>query len=265
MIKIPQTVSYDKIERQYELDVAGAYYITVPQGWVMKERFIEPDELICVTKGSFRISVNGKKYKLGASDVFIAKKYAVMSGSVVGDEPCSFYSVSFDSTIEKYSDLYMKVIHLASRSSYAESLFNNLYYFCTRGSEHEFLGDSALALLMETIYESSEDQADKFRIHGIIDYINNHMNTSLNIEEIGGEFHYSHDYIGRLFKEEFNVTLKQYIIQRKLAVAKRLLTTSDMPVSQVGEAVGFTDISLFEKFFKYHVGQTPRRFRKSFK
>jgi len=265
MIKIPQTVSYDKVERQYELDVSGAYYITVPAGWVMKERFIDPGELISVVRGRLRVNIGGQEFTIGESEVLIARRYTLLSGKVEGGEPCSFYSVSFNSTIEKYHTLYSRVIRLQSRAPFAQSLLGNINYYSSRGAGHSYLRDSAMALLLDTVYEAASTDSERFRIHGIIDYINDNISTSLNIEEISDHFHYSHDYIAKLFKQEFDVTMKQYIIERKLTVAKRLLVTSEMPVEQVGQAIGFPDIALFEKFFKYHVGQTPKKYRNEYK
>ena len=35
-----------------------------------------------------------------------------------------------------------------------------------------------------------------------------------------------------------------------------------MSVEQVGNAIGFDDVQLFYKFFRYHTGMTPSAFRK---
>ena len=99
------------------------------------------------------------------------------------------------------------------------------------------------------------------QMQGILGYINDHISSPLTIEEVSGHFHYSGDYIAKIFREQFGVTMKQYIVEKKLSVAKRLLATSDISVKQVGKAVGFGESALFEKFFKYHVKMTPKKYR----
>lgn len=51
------------------------------------------------------------------------------------------------------------------------------------------------------------------------------------------------------------------IRRRKLLEAKRLLSHSNMSVSEVGYALGFEDPSYFGRFFRRYDGQTPADFR----
>ncbi|MGM9637944.1 MAG: helix-turn-helix domain-containing protein [Eubacteriales bacterium] len=261
MIHISSGVSYDKIDRQAELDVTSTYFISVRDGWIHKERFLDLSELIFVTKGKLYLTVNGENVELSAGDAYLIRRYTLLSGSRASEGACSFYTVSFVSTLEKYNDLYTKVIHISTHSAYAQTLFNNLSLYSTRENTDCFLQDASFLLLLEILYESRKNESDRIQMEGIIQYINNHISSPLSIEEISDHFHYSKDYIAKIFKEQHGVTIKQYIIQKKLSVAQRLLTTSDIPISLVGQAVGFSDVSLFEKFFKYHVKLTPRKYK----
>ncbi|MGM9680493.1 MAG: helix-turn-helix domain-containing protein [Eubacteriales bacterium] len=261
MIHISSGVRYDKIDRQAELDVSSSYFISVQDGWIHKERFLDLSELIFVTKGKLYMTVNGENVELAAGDAYLIRRYSFLSGSRVSEGMCSFYTVSFVSTLEKYNDLYAQVIHISSHSSYAQTLFNNLSLYSSRENSERFLSDASFLLLLEILFESRDNEPEQIQMQGIIQYINSHIGSPLSMEEISDHFHYSKDYIAKIFKEQHGVTIKQYIVQKKLSVAKRLLTTSDIPISLVGQAVGFSDVSLFEKFFKYHVKLTPRKYK----
>ncbi|MBQ8287833.1 MAG: helix-turn-helix transcriptional regulator [Clostridia bacterium] len=261
MIHIPGGVRYDKVEVQAELDVSAAYYISVPDGWLHKERFLDLSELICVTEGSLHLAVGGEEISLSAGDAYLFRKYTTLSGSRASEGACSFYTVSFYCTLEKYDVLYGKVLHISSRSSYAETLFNNLSFFGSKERGEGHLLDASFALLLEVLYDSRNREPERVQMHGILGYISEHISSPLTIEEISEQFHYSSDYISKIFRQQFGVTIKQYIIEKKLSVAKRLLTTSDISVKQVGQAVGFSDPVLFEKFFKYHTKMTPKKYR----
>lgn len=51
--------------------------------------------------------------------------------------------------------------------------------------------------------------------------------------------------------------------ERTIIEARRLLRFSSLSVEQVGHAVGFEDPGYFSRFFKRHVGQSPRTYRSS--
>jgi AraC family transcriptional activator of pobA len=56
-------------------------------------------------------------------------------------------------------------------------------------------------------------------------------------------------------------TVQQWIAERRLAEARRLLTTTDLNVAAVGAAAGYPDASYFIKVFRRAHGVTPRQWR----
>lgn len=261
MIHIPGGVRYDKVEVQAELDVSAAYYISVADGWIHKARFLDRSELIYVIEGALHLSIGGVALTLQAGDAYLVRRYTTLSGSRASEGVCSFYAVSFDCTLKKYDALYGRSLRLSSRSSQAQTLLNQLCFYSAREQNEGYLTDSAFALLLETLYNSRHRDPEKVQMHGIVQYINDHIALPLSIEEISEQFHYSADYIAKMFRQQFGVTIKQYVIEQKLSAAKRLLTASELSVAQVGQAVGFSDPVLFDKFFKYHVKTTPKKYR----
>jgi len=265
MIRIPSEVRYDKTEKQSELSVTGVFYMTYPEGVIGKDRFVDPSEFIYVIKGKLQIVINGQCFFLQAADAISIRQYSVISDLSALEGGCTFYSISYSSTVERYNDLYLKVVGMPERSSTVETLLAGLNYYSLREHTASFLLDSSMILILESIYDMKDRDPDRLQIHGIINYINENIMLPLAIEEISEHFHYSHDYIAKIFKEQFGITIKQYIIQKKISVAKRLLSTSELPVVNVGEAVGFADPILFDKFFKYHTGITPKKYRSIYK
>ncbi len=261
MIHIPGGARYDKVEAQAELDVSSAYYISVPDGWLHKERFLELAELIYVTEGELHLLVSGQSIDLSAGEAYLVRQYTHLTGACPSAGACSFYTVSFRCNLQKYDVLYGHVLQISSRASYAETLLNNLRYFDGREAGEGYLLDASFALLLEALCACRNKEPERIQMHGILDYINDHISSPLTMEEISEHFHYSSDYISKIFREQFGVTVKQYIIEKKLTVAKRLLTASDLTVRQVGKAVGFAEPVLFEKFFKYHTKLTPKKYR----
>ncbi len=106
---------------------------------------------------------------------------------------------------------------------------------------------------------------------------NSHMNTireyNLLVEKHFRELHHVKDYANLLFKSPktlSNIFPKysekspiEFINDRILLEAKRLLLYSDKSVEEISIELGYKDGGHFSKFFKKHEGKTPTVFRKS--
>ena len=92
--------------------------------------------------------------------------------------------------------------------------------------------------------------------------IDDNIRTIVTVDEVADVIGYNRDYLSRQFLASCGMTVKKYIDQKKLSVAKHLLVSSKMSVGQVARAVGFDDVQHFYKFFRYHEKVSPNQFRK---
>ncbi len=83
-----------------------------------------------------------------------------------------------------------------------------------------------------------------------------------NIEELAEQAHLSHAYFQVMYKKAFGVTCITDVINVKTAQAKVLLSSTDLPVKQVAEELGYNEIYHFIRQFKKNTGLTPGAFRK---
>ncbi len=100
-------------------------------------------------------------------------------------------------------------------------------------------------------------------IYKILSYVNDnyaHPVTTSELAEITG---LSPDYMARKFKQALNMSPAEYVRRFRIARAMELLYTTDMPVAEVAEQTGFSDISLFSRVFKQAVGLPPAAYRKN--
>ena len=67
--------------------------------------------------------------------------------------------------------------------------------------------------------------------------------------------------LSRKFRQEYRMTLIQYLLQRRIGQAKSLLSTTSLTICEVGAAVGIPDPQYFNKQFRKVAGMSPCRYR----
>lgn len=90
----------------------------------------------------------------------------------------------------------------------------------------------------------------------------NYRNPLLSNADIARHFGYHPYYISRLVKEATSYSLRQYIIHHRLRMAKMLLKTTTMEISEIAADCGFQSTTYFNKQFKVHNGVSPTLYRK---
>ena len=96
----------------------------------------------------------------------------------------------------------------------------------------------------------------------IVEYIDKHISEELSVTNICQRFHLSVNHLYNLFHENLDKTVNDYITERRIILAKRMLTTSDKTVYEIAEKVGIANYPYFCKLFKKKTGVTPSQFRK---
>lgn len=94
----------------------------------------------------------------------------------------------------------------------------------------------------------------------IIEYINKHLTSPLTLDDISGEFFISKYHLIRKFKQYTNSTVYDYIIAKRIIMAKKLIREG-MSATAACEQCGFSDYSNFYKAFTTKTGMTPARFK----
>ena len=83
----------------------------------------------------------------------------------------------------------------------------------------------------------------------------------LNLDEISSHACFSRYHFLRLFRQAFNKTPHQYLIDRRIERAKELLSRNDLRVTDVCFEVGFQSLGSFSSLFHKSVGHPPITFR----
>ena len=105
------------------------------------------------------------------------------------------------------------------------------------------------------------DGLPKHKLRQVVDYIKEHLEQNLSINELAKLLQMSPHYFGRLFKQSMEITPYQYILQCRVEKAKVLLPKKELTIADIAQRVGFAHQSHLNHHFKRIVGVTPKQFR----
>ena len=108
----------------------------------------------------------------------------------------------------------------------------------------------------DAIRRDDFDKMEKIR-----EYILNHLHLPLTADFLCKKFFLGKQQLYSLFKQNNQITLKQYILEKKIELAKKLLRTTNLNVTEIAEAVGFNDYNNFIQRFKSITGITPLKYK----
>ena len=100
-------------------------------------------------------------------------------------------------------------------------------------------------------------------IHDFLGWIDNNLDSRLDIDTVSRRAGYSKWHLQRIFKEHTGYPLAEYIRAQKLQKSVERLAQSDEPILNVAIALGFDSQQSFNRSFKRQFGQAPGAWRRS--
>lgn len=106
------------------------------------------------------------------------------------------------------------------------------------------------------------DMKSRSKIKMAIQYIEQHYNEEISINEIAYMYAMSPNYFSTVFKKETGMTVVNYITDMRIKNACRLLKETKASIVDVSHEVGYQDTQYFFRVFKKITGKTPLEYRK---
>jgi AraC family transcriptional regulator len=97
----------------------------------------------------------------------------------------------------------------------------------------------------------------KRRLQRVMDYIRDHLADDLTLAELAATAQISASHFKSLFKQSVGVPVHQYVIRTRVEYAIELLTSGDLPLSDIALQAGFANQSHMARCMRRVTGMTP--------
>ena len=111
----------------------------------------------------------------------------------------------------------------------------------------------------------SEQNAMYKRIDPVIEYIDKNYDQKIYISDLSKILSVCDDHLIRIFKSAINKSPKQYITDKRIEEAMKLIINTELPMYEIAERVGFTNANYMSNVFRASIDMSPYEYRKNLK
>ena len=233
-------------------------------------------KVVIFISGKAAYHIEGKAYQLKPWDILLVNRHAIHRPEIDSSVPyerfilwiqndipwqellkCfqkandrSYNLVRLNSALqEKMKDILFELENSAKSDEYGreiliQSLFLQFMVYLNR-----------IFLEKQYIFDKKSYTFDS-QIANILQYINHNLKEDLSVETLAAKYYVSKYHLMRKFKEETGYTLHNYIVNKRLLMARTLISEG-MPVLKAAQESGFAEYSTFSRAYHRQFKTSP--------
>ena len=238
-------------------------------------------EIIFVTRGAAEFSTHSGKYTVKCGDLILFSRFeehSVISKTddyrryvlqISPDIPADPLQARVFSILFNRPERFSNVLHCGSDAQRVGSICNWLSDEIHRAGPYRedmlnLLTQQLLTLLCRYAPALSAALQDSSfeTVCRIQQRLEMCCSDTITLDQLSQEFGFSASHLSHMFKRITGTSVMGYLQSCRLALAKKQLVQTDLPVSVVAAMCGFADASNFTRTFRAITGYTPSHFRK---
>lgn len=256
-------------------------------------------ELTYLYRGNAKFSANGRNFSIDKKQLFLVNSGDVHSVIEYGTDVVTMITILIsynflkdncpdidnlefklkevkNKSIKRLKDIHEEIVNM-----YIEDMVINntpLIFVDDQNANDKFHYLKIQSLLYEILYillnefvvkkdRNIELKNEKTleRLKSITDYIDTNYKYNISLDQIASKCKISKEYLATIFKKYMGITVGAYLKNIRLTSAYRDLMNTDSSINQLAFDNGFPNIKSFINSFKEHYGETPYKYKKSFK
>ena len=221
---------------------------------------IRYNDMTVVLAGEMEYTVNGNKETLYAGDLVFIPCGKTRNRSA-GDKPAEYISLNFTTDVPAELPEIIRGA-LTSEIMLQLSLIDELdkKFYPTA----ELMISPIIECIIMTLKRNLQNDTLPPLVRKIVEYVHSNLGERITLSDIGNHTFFSPIYCDSIFKEEMGRSIVDYIIEKRVEEAKKLILHDTMSLKRIAELVGFSDYNYFSRTFKKRSGYTPLEYKKRF-
>ena len=156
---------------------------------------------------------------------------------------------------------FLKPIFFDGREDLSKEMDELVALFFYKEDDYQAFASALLKTLLLKMRKAPNSSVGKANVEKVLQYVRETYRERLKNEEIAKSFNYHPNHLNKIVKAYTGFSLKEYIIRYRLNVAKNLLLSMDVTITEISEDCGFSSPSYFAELFLKNEGTTPRAYR----
>ena len=141
-----------------------------------------------------------------------------------------------------------------------EDLYSQIRKYADKSSIRNYVLEYLNAFLKK--YEASKRNQEKKPVRIVKDYIREHYQENISLEEMAKLVDLNPVYLSVLFKRSTGVNFNDYLTNIRITKAKTMLKDTNESIAVIAEEVGYANAKYFSQLFSKVVGINPTVYRK---
>ena len=96
-------------------------------------------------------------------------------------------------------------------------------------------------------------------------FIHSNLHENIKVKDVVKHLNIDRSYFTKIFKQKFNLTPYNYILQCRLQEAESLLSITNFTIKEIVNVLNFNDVYSFSRLFKKRFNCSPTKYRKTIK
>lgn len=251
----------------------GFFHLKANGEWKQKQHCFQQNKFYYIVDGSCEITIKDKTFVAKKGDWFFIPSGTLHSYRNISGVSMKKYWMHFE--------IFPKLEFSKSTPfSYLATIENKKITALFKDFSKKFTSVIASDILsVKSIVYSL--LAEYLKLSGVLDfttkphqnnaitlatkYIEQHLSEPITINELANVCHLHPTHFIRFFKSKTGQTPQNYVNYKRMELAKKLITQTDLSIGEVAEKTGFYDSMYFSKCFKKYYSVSPRTYRKTLK
>ena len=225
-------------------------------------------EIMYFDKGASEFVIENRRYEVKEGDVLLIKPGKHHFQRKIFDSENSLFCIGFhQDAIESHEmakELFERGSHfsLGSDSGLSHLLLAAKEKLSKNKNESEIfvkaVCEAAISILLDTdMKREKSKQIKNDSVNKVIKFINENLTEIQSTEDITKALFFSESYLRAIFKREMGISVMQYVRNKKLLLADRMLRNGKKPTETYSEC-GFLNYSSFFRAYLSHFKVSPK-------